>query len=137
MPPARGSENRQERQHERVHKSQSERRSLVLVASHQEPAPDGCWDFDKYTEGHCPVFWLDGKSRTASRVAFYLTCGWWPESKPFTTCGRMESCIAPHHCFAGEPRERPAPVPTRNIVTDRSKAIAMGLTERGEADVEP
>ena len=42
----------------------------------KSPAPDGCWDFDKYTEGHCPVFWLDGKSRTASRVAFYLTCGW-------------------------------------------------------------
>jgi hypothetical protein len=83
------------------------------------------------------VFWLDGKSLTASRAAFYLTCGWWPESKPFTTSGRMESCIAPHHCFDGEPRERPAPVPTRNIVTDRLKAIAMGLSERGEADVEP
>jgi hypothetical protein len=66
-----------------------------------------------------------------------ISRGVWPVSKPFAMCGRMDSCIAPRHCFAGEPRERPAPVPTRNIVTDRLKAIAMGLTEGGEADVEP
>ena len=60
-------------------------------------APDGCWDWDHYREGSPAVFWLDGKNRTASRVAAYLTwgCGprrsrlrrvaaWSPVSRPIT-----------------------------------------------------
>jgi uncharacterized protein YeaC (DUF1315 family) len=104
-----------------------------------ERAPNGCllWTGYKFApngeeqEYRCGQFSYLGKPELATRVAFHLAHGRWPEPCALHTCDNG-LCVEPSHLYEGTKHQNTADMVSR----DRHSIIKVSLTEQLERDVQ-
>jgi HNH endonuclease len=73
--------------------------------SQAKEVESGCWEWQgaRYEAGY-GAFWIDGRTRQASRVAWYFTTGAWPTMFVCHKCNNPP-CINPAHLVLGSPKD--------------------------------
>jgi hypothetical protein len=95
-------------------------KTRLLSGCFTDPA-SGCWIWTRKlnSRGYAST-WFEGKTRKASRVAFFVFKGHWPEDKALHDCDNPK-CINPDHLHDGTTRQNAIEAVDRGLNANSNK----------------